>query len=404
LILRLLPILGITFIDILGFSILIPLLPFFVKKFDAPDVMVGVVFAAYSLCQLVAGPVWGNLSDRIGRKMVLIVSQIGSTISWTLLAFAPSIPFVLFSRALEGLSGGNIGVTQAYVGDLVEPKRRGEAFAYVGAAFSAGFVFGPATGGWLAERYGFAVPFLVAAALQVITLIVTIFMLPESRGKAPADAESAVGLRDIARSLGDPAVAPVLWLRLVYTFAMYGWFSAMTLILHAQLGWDVAQTSYVFASFGVLQVVLQLAVVGRIVDALGNRVATNLGLGLCVAAFLLVPFATSFGLAVVLLLLFGSGLSVVNASFPALASEVSPDDRRGTVLGVVSGLDSLAGFVMPPVVTGVLGAFGVNPAAAIMIGLVSLAFVMGVVQARQAGTRAAGVAATAAATRGQVSR
>jgi MFS transporter, DHA1 family, tetracycline resistance protein len=395
-ILRLLPILGITFIDILGFSIMIPLLPFFVKKFGAPDVTVGVVFATYSLCQLIAGPLWGNVSDRIGRKMVLIVSQIGSTIAWTMLAVAPSIPLVIASRALEGFSGGNIGVTQAYIGDLVEPKRRGEAFSYLGAAFSAGFVFGPATGGWLAERYGFAVPFLVAAALQVLTLVVTVFMLPESRGKASAEERAAVGLGDIARSLGDKAVAPVLWLRLVYTFAMYGWFSAMTLILHAQLGWNVAQISYVFASFGVLQVVLQLAVVGRVVDALGNRVATNAGLGLCVAAFALVPFATSFPLAVALLLLFGSGLSILNSAFPALASEVSPDDRRGTVLGVVSGLDSLAGFVMPPVVTAVLGAYGVPPAAAIMIALVAVAFVMGLAQARAAGPRrplAAGAAA-----------
>src|ERR1700694_4922050 len=100
-ILRLLPILGITFIDILGFSILIPLLPFLVKRFGAPDIAVGVVFATYSLCQLVARPLWGNASARIGRKMVLIVSQVGSTISWTMLAFAPSLPLVLLSRALE---------------------------------------------------------------------------------------------------------------------------------------------------------------------------------------------------------------------------------------------------------------------------------------------------------------
>jgi DHA1 family tetracycline resistance protein-like MFS transporter len=394
-ILRLLPILGITFIDILGFSILIPLLPFFVKKFGAPDVAVGVVFAAYSLCQLVAGPLWGNLSDRIGRKMVLIVSQIGATFAWTLLAFAPSLPIVILSRALEGLSGGNIGVTQAYVADLVEPKRRGEAFSYVGAAFSAGFVFGPATGGWLAERYGFAVPFLVAAALQLLTLMLTIFMLPESRAKTPADAASAAGPRDIARSLADRAVAPVLWLRLVYTLAMYGWFSSMALILHAQLGWGVAETSYVFAAFGILQVALQLAVVGRVVDALGNRVAANVGFGFCLLAFGLVPFATSFLPAVALLILFGIGLSIENSAFPALASEVAPEDRRGTVLGVVSGLDSLAGFVMPPVVTAVLGAFGVAPAAAIMISLVALALAMGVVQARRAGTP--GVVAAAAA-------
>lgn len=383
-ILRLLPILGITFIDILGFSILVPLLPFLVKRFGAPDIAVGVVFATYSLCQLVAGPLWGNASDRIGRKMVLIVSQVGSAISWTMLAFAPSLPLVLVSRALEGFSGGNIGVTQAYVSDLVEPKKRGQAFAYVGAAFSAGFVFGPATGGWLAERYGFAVPFLVAAALQVVTLLLTIFMLPESRGKSPDQAEAPVGLRDIARSLSDRAVAPVLWLRLVYTLAMYGWFSAMTLILHAQLGWGVAETSYVFAGFGILQVLLQLTVVGRVVGALGNRVGANLGLGFCLAAFVLVPFATSFGIALLLLILFGCGLSIENAAFPALASEVAPDNRRGTVMGVVSGLDSLAGFVMPPIVTGILGAFGVNPAAAILVALVALAFVMGVVQARRA--------------------
>ncbi len=395
-VLRLLPILGITFIDILGFSILIPLMPFFVKKFGAADVVVGVVFATYSLCQLIAGPVWGNVSDRIGRKMVLIVSQIGSTIAWTLLAFAPSIPIVLLSRALEGLSGGNIGVTQAYVGDLVEPKKRGQAFAYVGAAFAAGFVFGPATGGWLAERYGFTVPFLLAAALQLVTLVITIVMLPESRSRSTESVQTAVSVRDIFGSLGDKAVAPLLWLRLFYTLGMYGWFSAMTLILHRQLGWDVAQTSYVFATFGIMQVVLQIGVIGRLVSAIGNRMATNLGIVLCLTAFVLVPFATSFVLAAVLLVLFGVGISVENAAFPALASDVSPDERRGTVLGVVSGLDSLAGFVMPPIVTGVLGAFGVAPSAAIIAGLVAVALALGIVQTRRAGRSAPSLSATPA--------
>lgn len=384
-IIRLLPILGITFIDILGFSILIPLMPFFVTKFGAPDIMVGVVFATYSLCQFIAGPIWGNVSDRIGRKMVLIVSQIGSTIAWTLLAFAPSIPFVLFSRALEGLSGGNIGVTQAYVGDLVEPAKRGQAFAYVGAAFAAGFVFGPATGGYLAQHYGFAVPFLVAAALQLVTLLVTIFMLPESRGKVKDvdGAQGAVGFGDIFGSLADRAVAPVLWLRLFYTLGMYGWFSAMTLILHQQLGWGVAETSYVFATFGILQVVLQIGVIGRLVSALGNRMATNVGFALCLLAFVMVPFATTFVAAAILLVLFGVGISINNAAFPALASDASPDNKRGTVLGVMSGLDSLAGFVMPPIVTGVLGAYGVAPAASIIATLVAAALVMGLVQTRQ---------------------
>jgi DHA1 family tetracycline resistance protein-like MFS transporter len=395
-ILRLLPILGITFIDILGFSILIPLLPFYVLKFGAPPVAVGGMFALYSVAQLIAGPLWGNVSDRIGRKRVLIVSQIGSTLAWTLLAISPNIGWALFSRALEGLSGGNIGVTQAYVGDLVEPKQRGQAFAYVGAAFSAGFIFGPATGGALATRYGFAVPFLLAAALQLLTLILTIWRLPESRGTTIAEGESAVGLVDIVHTMGDRAVAPVLWLRLVYSLGMYGWFSAMTLILHAQLGWGVAQTSIAFAIFGVLQVALQLAAVGKIVGRIGNRAATNLGFALCTVAFVLVPFAHTLALGAVALLLFGVGISIENAAFPALLSDASPDARRGTALGVSSALDSLSGAAMPPIVTGVLGAYGVPLAAAIVAGLVAAALGTGLVQARfDRSNNAAAVAVTA---------
>ncbi len=123
---------------------------------------------------------WGNVSDRIGRKKVLIISQVGAIIGWTMLAFVNTIGLVFLARIVEGVSGGNISVTQAYVADLVEPKERPRAFAYVGAAFSAGIVFGPALGGFMYAHYGYSAPFLVAAALQVVTLALTIFMLPES--------------------------------------------------------------------------------------------------------------------------------------------------------------------------------------------------------------------------------
>jgi MFS transporter, DHA1 family, tetracycline resistance protein len=384
-ILRLLPILGITFIDIFGFSMLLPLLPFFIKHFGASDLAVGLVASTYSVSQLIAGPLWGNLSDRIGRKSVLIVSQIGATVGWVMLGFAPTIMWVVASRAIEGLSGGNIGVTQAYIADLVEPAKRGRAFALLGAAFSAGFVFGPALAAWLATAYGYATPFFVAAGLQALTLLLTIFLLPDSRGGATEEAKNAPTLRDIFVSLADKAVAPVLWLRLVFVLGLYGWFGAMALILNRQLGWGVAATGIVFTIFGLFQVVLQLAVIGRSTELLGNRQATNLGMGLCAAAFVLVPFATTLPVAIVLLVIFAVGMSHVNAAFPALASDVAPDDRRGTVLGVVSGLDSLAGFLMPPVVTGVLGLYGVVPAVAIVIALVSTALALGIVQARRAG-------------------
>src|SRR5476651_2520606 len=186
-IVRLLPILGITFIDILGFSILLPLMPYFAQRFGAAPVVIGLLFSTFALCQLIAGPIWGNVSDRIGRKAVLIISQIGATIGWTMLAFAPNLGMVFVARIIEGLSGGNISVTQAYVADLVEPEKRARAFAYIGAAFSAGLIFGPLAGGYLVGKYGFSMPFLLAAGLQVVTLIVTIFVLPESRTKDPEE-------------------------------------------------------------------------------------------------------------------------------------------------------------------------------------------------------------------------
>jgi MFS family permease len=209
----------------------------------------------------------------------------------------------------------------------------------------------------------------------------TIFLLPDSRKGATEEAKNAATPRDIIVALADKQVAPVLWLRLIFVLAMYGWFSAFALVLNRQLGWGVAQTGTVFAIFGVYQVILQLTTTGRVTDSLGNRKATNIGLAVLSAAFILVPFARSLPLALVMLVLFGLGMSLENAAFPALASEVSPDNRRGTVLGVVSGLDSLAGFIMPPIVTGVLGAFGVTPAASIVITLMLVALVLGLVQA-----------------------
>src|ERR1700686_3934036 len=260
---KLLPILGITFIDIMGFSLLNPIMPHFAKHFGASDLVVGLLFSTFAAFQFLAGPVWGNVSDRIGRKTVLIVSQIGATIGWVMLGFAPSIVWVVASRAVEGLSGGNIGVTQAYIADLVEPAQRGRAFALLGAAFSAGFVFGPALAAWLSTAYGFATPFFVAAGLQALTLLLTILLLPDSRAGATEEAKNAATLRDIFVSLADKAVAPVLWLRLVFVLGLYGWFGAMALILNRQLGWGVAQTGIVFAIFGVFPVILPLSAVGR---------------------------------------------------------------------------------------------------------------------------------------------
>jgi DHA1 family tetracycline resistance protein-like MFS transporter len=381
-IVKLLPILGITFIDILGFSILIPLMPYFVKHFGAPDIVVGLLFAVFALCQFVGGPFWGNVSDRIGRKRVLIVSQIGATIGWTMLAFSPTIAWVFVARIIEGFSGGNISVTQAYVSDLVEPEKRGRAFGYIGAAFSAGLVFGPLAGGYLVAKYGFSMPFLLAAGLQVVTLIVTVLVLPESR-EAKADEKPAT-LGDIKMSLLDPRVSPIMWQKLIFSLGLYGWFSVFTLVLQAQFGFDASASSYFFCAFGLTSVIFQIGVVGRLTDALGDRVTSNIGFSVLLVGFAIVPFAHAVPLAIAMVAFFSLGLSLVNATIPALLSANAPDNMRGTILGAASSLESVSGVFMPVLSTYVLQAAGVAPTVAITFGLTMAALFMGLMAMRTA--------------------
>ena len=386
-ILRLLPILGITFIDILGFSILIPLMPFYVQRFGGSPLVIGVLFSTFAFCQLIAGPVWGNVSDRIGRKTVLIVSQIGATIGWTMLAFAPSLAVVFLARIIEGLSGGNISVTQSYVADMVEPGKRARAYAYIGAAFSAGMIFGPAAGGYLAHTYGFVAPFLLAAGLQLVTLIVTIFALPESRA---ADASRTVAtFADIVVALRNPAVAPVLWQKFVYSLGTYGWFAALTLVLQRELGLREDTVSYFFAAFAVVSIVMQLFVVGRLTERIGDRRANNIGLAATLVSFAIVPFMHDAATALAMFVFFALGLSINNATLAALIGEAAPENARGTVFGVGSSLDSASGVIMPPLSTGTLSAYGSASTAAISGFLTLVALIMGLAQTRRGRKRPA---------------
>ena len=374
---RLLPILGITFIDIMGFSILIPILPYFVKHFGASDLTVGVLFSTFALCGLIAGPIWGNMSDRIGRKGVLIISQIGATIGWAILAFAPTIQIVFFARVIEGLSGGNIGVTQAYVTDLVEPHERTRAYSYVGAAFGLGFPFGGFIGGSLLH-FGFWAPFLVAAGLQLLTLVITIFMLPESTSEA--EREKVATFAEIIDNLRDKRTAPTLWQKLAISLGLYAWFAVFALYLSAALGLSPQGASYMFGAFGIFNAVLQVALVGRLADALGDRVASNIGLTVLVASFAMIPFAHTFWEVVGIFAGFGLGMSIVNPTITSLISDAAPANQRGTILSVASSLDSLSGVLTPVASTAALGRFGSPYAGVVSLFFEIIALILGLAQ------------------------
>ncbi len=377
---RLLPILGITFVDILGFSMLIPMLPYYVTHFGASPVVVGVLIATFSFCQLLAGPLWGNVSDRIGRKWVLVVSQVGATIGWTMLGIAPSIAWVFVARIVEGISGGNIGVTQAYVADLVAPKDRARAFGYIGATFGAGMIFGPLAGGLLFARYGYSIPFFAAAALQLLTLGLTLALLPESRAKTDT---AILGPFEIFRTFRDRNLAPLLWQKLALSLALYGWFGVMALYLADQLRFTLTQTDYFFSAVSVLSVFVNAVVISRASERLGDRLMSTLGLLCLVATFAVAPFVHTPYSLVALVVLFSVGMPFANTGLTALVSNAADGARQGTVLGVTSSLDSLSGMVSPPISTGLLGRFGSPWSTVSSLGFAAIAFGMGVLSARR---------------------
>jgi DHA1 family tetracycline resistance protein-like MFS transporter len=376
------PILGITFIDVLGFSILVPIMPYFVRHFGASYVAVGALFATFAFCQFVSAPLWGNVSDRIGRKRVLVISQIGATLGWTGLAFAPTLAWVFVARIVEGISGGNISVTQAYVADRVDVAERSRAFAFVGASFSAGLVLGPLAGGLLLARYGYRAPFLLAAALQLVTLVVTLLYLPEDIA-ARAETASAPKLSDIPRYFADPSIAPVLVQKLAFSLGLYAWFSVFALVLGAVSGFSPSQVSYFFAVFGAASIVIQLFVVGRLVDRVGVRTTSNLGFAAALAFFALVPFMHELPVLALQLVLFAFGLSTTNATLATLLTDSSPERVRGTVLGVGSSLEAIAGVSMPIVATAVFATYGAPYSGAISAVFVAVALALGIAAQRR---------------------
>jgi len=395
---RLLPILGITFVDIVGFSMLIPMLPYFVTHFGASAFVVGVLMATFSACQLFSAPLWGNVSDRIGRKTVLIVSQIGATIGWAMLGLAPNIAaslavapiaVVFAARIVEGISGGNISITQAYVADLVAPRERARAFGLISAMFGAGMVFGPAGGGVLYARFGFATPFLVAAGLQVVTLLLTVTMLPESR--TPRKDEERLGLNSVIESFRKPRLARILWQKLAFALALYGWFAVIALYLQRQLGFSLTQTDYLYSGFAVFSVAMNGFGVGKISSRLGDRAMSSLGLACLVIGYALVPFVHNvFPSLVAMMLLFGFGMALANTGITALISNAASDREQGTVLGTSSSLDSLSGILAPLGSTKLLATYGPAYAGIQSFGLAALALAMGLRNARSESAAAGG--------------
>jgi DHA1 family tetracycline resistance protein-like MFS transporter len=350
---RLFTIFVIVFVDLLGFSLILPLLPYYAETFGATPTVTGLLVASYALAQLLGAPLLGRLSDRIGRRPVLFVSILGTFLGFLLLGFAGALWVLFVARIVDGLTGGNLSVAQAYITDVSDEKNRGKALGLVGAAFGLGFIIGPAVGGLL-STWGYNVPAFAAAALSFINLISVFLFLPESltparRALLAQQPRLAFTFKALWNALNRPRVGPLLHTRLFFALASAMFQTVFTLYAQYRLGLNARTTGLVLAYVGVLAVLVQGGAIGWLTARFSDKqliFTATIVMTLSLAAWACVP--NLWTLLVVLAPLSASNGTLSTVLNSALTKSVYPEEVGGT-LGLAASIESLSRVIAPSV-------------------------------------------------------
>ncbi|HEX7137858.1 MAG TPA: MFS transporter [Vicinamibacterales bacterium] len=367
-----------VFIDLLGFGIVVPMLAFCAKQYGASGAVLGMILGSFSLMQFLFSSVWGRLSDRIGRRPVIMASLAGNVLGFCVFAAASNVTMLFVSRILCGIAAASVSTAQAYVADSTDDANRSAGMALIGMAFGLGIVLGPPIGGILS---GFVsppnfLPGLAAASLSAIAFTMAAFALPESNSRRPQagrwsllDHESWMiffrmrGLRLAGASLA----------ALMFTLASLA--PILVLVGRDRFALTAREVGYLFGLMGLVVVALQASVTGRLTRRFGD-VGTGIGgAGALMLGLLIVPFTHSRGALVVATCLMGAGQALCNPALSAYISKISPPTQRGAILGVSTSLNSLAR-VFGPAVAGLaydaLQAPGalLSQAAVVAVGIV----------------------------------
>jgi multidrug resistance protein len=332
------------FVNLVGFGIIIPLLPFYAETFGASPLVIGLLFAVFSLCQLIAAPALGDLSDRYGRRPILVFSLAGTVVSFVMLALAHSVMMLFAARIVDGLSGGNISTARAYVADVTEPKDRARAYGLIGAAFGLGFILGPALSGVL-SGISYTAPIWAAAGLTIIATVMAWLWLPETVHRARAGTGNPFGyLPDLMRR---PAVRQILTIDFLYWAAFATFQTTFSLFVARRFGFGVAKTGYFFAGFGILGAVIQGGFIRHIVKRLGDKPTFQLGLGFTIVGLVSAALAQSVALFALALVPLAFGIGFGHPTMSSLVSLVSRGDEQGRVQGAASAVESLGRTIGP---------------------------------------------------------
>jgi DHA1 family tetracycline resistance protein-like MFS transporter len=332
------------FVNLVGFGIIVPLLPFYAETFGASPLVVGLQFAVISLCQLVAAPILGDLSDRYGRRPILIVSLIGTAVSFVMLALAQSITMLFLARIVDGLSGGNISTARAYVADVTEPQDRARAYGLIGAAFGLGFILGPGISALLAP-FSYAAPIWAAAAITLAATAMAWFWLPETVHRAHAG--TGMPFRNMLAIMRRPSLRRVLLMDFAYWFAFAMFQTTFALFAAARFGFDAARTASFFAAFAVLGALVQGLLIRTIVEWLGDKRTLMLGLVFAASGLVAATLTHSVGLFAAALIPLALGIGFGHPTMSSLISRAARADEQGRVQGAASAIESLGRTIGP---------------------------------------------------------
>lgn len=371
-----------VFIDLVGFGIILPLSPYLAREFSATPTQIGLLMSVYSFCQFLFSPFWGSLSDRIGRRPVILISLVGGGLSYLMFAFAESLWILFAARALAGVFGGNISTAHAYIADVTTSENRSKGMGLLGAAFGLGFIFGPLLGGLFATfgetlgsspPLGASFPALGAAAICLGNALLAFFVLkeslsPESRGPAQTRRRR---FRAIFEQMRRPLVGSLIWVFFLSGLAMAQMEAMLFTFMDDRFGWDMRQASYGFAYVGALMVLTQGVLIRRWMPKFGEPRLLSAGLLLFGVSLIGIAVSHSiFAMAVVMTIL-ALGNGIMRPPNLGMISLLTSPAEQGLALGVANSLASL-GRIVGPVVGGWLYQHGGQGAPFVLAG--TLAF------------------------------
>ena len=352
----------IVFIDLLGFGLIIPILPFYAEHFGASPGIVTLLMASYSLMQFIAAPIIGSLSDQYGRRKVILISLAGTCVAYVLMAYASTLVMLFVARALAGLFAGNIAAAQAYIADVTTPENRARGMGLFGAAFGFGFIFGPVIGGYLTEpvagHINFHVAPLTAAGLSVLAAVLTILILKESRSVSVTSVRLRGWFSPILAAVRRTDMKHLVFLFLLVMFVFAGLEATIAMWAERQFSWGPREVGRLFAYVGVVAAVVQGGLIGPATRRWGEARVVVLGLCGLVSGFAAMPLAQNMTVLLVATALLAGGFGLCNPALNSLISRRASSESQGAVLGMAQSCASLARILGPAFAGMVFGTWG----------------------------------------------